>query len=214
MVLLIGVVECLGLGSRLHREAYEFEITSTQSPNKLGKRASGRVVELSPSIRYEEPRQYWLIGFKDRNLEREYLEDLVDANSVRFVVGTFLSLVLFTTFALVYHALAAGTIVADGALSSSSDNLWFYVVAMITPFVGFLVAFALCFAVRFCWGRVSKRSALCSIQSAYLVYICATTPLLVVSFLNENEFIDDDLVIRLGYVLFLLSLSLSLGAMD
>ena len=44
------------------------------------------------SIRTEDilastPSQYWLLGFKDRNLEEEYLNDLVDVSKDRLYLG-------------------------------------------------------------------------------------------------------------------------------
>ena len=48
----------------------------------------------------DEPSQYWLIGFKDRRLEREYLEDLVEVSSSCFIVGTSLALLLYVIFLL------------------------------------------------------------------------------------------------------------------
>ena len=44
------------------------------------------------SIRTEDilastPSQYWLLGFKDRNLEEEYLNDLVDVSKDRIYLG-------------------------------------------------------------------------------------------------------------------------------
>ena len=44
------------------------------------------------SIRTEDilastPSQYWLLGFKDRNLEEEYLNDLADVSKERLFLG-------------------------------------------------------------------------------------------------------------------------------
>eukprot|EP00212_Chloropicon_laureae_P002705 CAMPEP_0197486618 /NCGR_PEP_ID=MMETSP1311-20131121/1599_1 /TAXON_ID=464262 /ORGANISM="Genus nov. species nov., Strain RCC856" /LENGTH=65 /DNA_ID=CAMNT_0043029825 /DNA_START=234 /DNA_END=427 /DNA_ORIENTATION=- len=64
MVLLgAGVCWCPRLKRWLHREDYAFEAQAQSSARDAG-------VELVP------PKQYWLLGFKDRELEGEYLDEL------------------------------------------------------------------------------------------------------------------------------------------
>ena len=85
-MVLLGLGTTWGCTRWLHREDFVFELSDKKSDE-----ASESTV-LKPA---GEPAQYWLIGFKDRHLEREYLADLVDANSDRLLVCSFLCLVVF-----------------------------------------------------------------------------------------------------------------------
>merc|ERR1711972_590259 len=67
----------------LHRENYDF----------------GRKVESSESLQAlqdrKPPSQYPFVGFKDRNLEDEYLEDLVRTSKSRIILGLAVTTLLF-----------------------------------------------------------------------------------------------------------------------
>ena len=86
-MVLLGLGTTWGCTRWLHREDFVFEL----SDSKAGK---GTV---KAALAAEAP-QYWLLGFKDRALEREYLEDLVDVSSYRLSVGTFFTLLLYSVF--------------------------------------------------------------------------------------------------------------------
>ena len=81
-MVLLGLGTTWGCTRWLHREDFVFELNNKKRDSAL----------------VAEPSQYWLLGFKDRALEREYLEDLVDVSSYRLSVGTFLSFLLFSVF--------------------------------------------------------------------------------------------------------------------
>ena len=59
----------------LHKENYSFKEQMNVSSSR-----TEDVLDSSPS-------QYWLLGFKDRNLEEEYLNDLVDVSKDRLYLG-------------------------------------------------------------------------------------------------------------------------------
>ena len=86
-MVLLGLSTTWGCTRWLHREDFVFEL----SDSKAGK---GTV----KSVLAAEPSQYWLLGFKDRALEREYLEDLVKVSAYRLSVGSFLALLLYCVF--------------------------------------------------------------------------------------------------------------------
>ena len=60
-MVLLGLGTTWGCTRWLHREDFVFELNNKKRDSAL----------------VAEPSQYWLLGFKDRALEREYLEDLV-----------------------------------------------------------------------------------------------------------------------------------------
>ena len=108
-MVLLGLGTIWGCTQWLHREDY--------SVFELGDNPDGKMEEASvasPRVRAsdDEPSQYWLIGFKDRRLEREYLEDLVDVSSSCFLVGSSLALLL-------YIALPLGLRIGGVALENS-----------------------------------------------------------------------------------------------
>ena len=87
-MVLLGLGTTWGCTRWLHREDFVFELSDSKAGDK----------SMLKSVLAAEPSQYWLLGFKDRALEREYLEDLVDVSSYRLSVGTFLSFLLFSVF--------------------------------------------------------------------------------------------------------------------
>ena len=87
-MVLLGLGTTWGCTRWLHREDFVFELNNKKAGDK----------SMLKSVLAAEPSQYWLLGFKDRALEREYLEDLVDVSSYRLSVGTFLSFLLFCVF--------------------------------------------------------------------------------------------------------------------
>ena len=170
----------LGLGTTwlrtnwLHREDFVFELSDRKRDEKCVK-----LDEASASTRVKlrgepagEPSQYWLMGFKDRHLEREYLADLVDANSDRLVVGSFLCLVVFGlmdfmtyTMRMIYYEGYAG----GKSLIPTS------IVSIVIPTVFFSLALFTTIANNFRWLR-NKHVVLSSIEFAYLAYIISNIP--------------------------------------
>ena len=103
-MVLLGLGTTWGCTRWLHREDFVFELSDSKADEKGG-RGDGKLSEASASTGAKlaaetagEPSQYWLLGFKDRALEREYLEDLVDVSSYRLSVGTFFTLLLYSVF--------------------------------------------------------------------------------------------------------------------
>ena len=65
------------LGRRwLHKENYSFK-------EQMKLSSSSRTEDVLAST----PSEYWLLGFKDRNLEEEYLNDLADVSKERLFLG-------------------------------------------------------------------------------------------------------------------------------
>lgn len=71
----------------LHTEDYEFDEAEEDAHRSL----TARNVS-APSA---APKQYFFLGFKDRNLEDEYMEDLSRASKSRMLLGTFVSIFIF-----------------------------------------------------------------------------------------------------------------------
>merc|ERR1711871_767513 len=78
MVFLDALVN-FGCRKYLHKEDYDFDESSTSSKNH---------VVASPS-------QYFVLGFKDRNLEAEYWNDVTLTSKYRILLGWFVSTLLF-----------------------------------------------------------------------------------------------------------------------
>ena len=94
-----GCIQCLNGEDRVVMELSE---SLDEDGREAGKSGEGSVARLG----HKPPSQYWLIGFKDRNLEREYLEDLVKVSSSRLVIGTFSALFLYVLFYLILAILS------------------------------------------------------------------------------------------------------------
>ena len=60
----------------LHKEKYSFEEQMHLSSNKK-----------TEDVLASPPSEHWLLGFKDRDLEEEYLNDLVDVSKGRIYLG-------------------------------------------------------------------------------------------------------------------------------
>ena len=60
----------------LHKEKYSFEKQMHLSSNKK-----------TEDVLASFPSEHWLLGFKDRDLEEEYLNDLVDVSKGRLYLG-------------------------------------------------------------------------------------------------------------------------------
>ena len=60
----------------LHKEKYSFEEQMHLSSNKK-----------TEDVLASSPSEHWLLGFKDRDLEEEYLNDLVDVSKGRIYLG-------------------------------------------------------------------------------------------------------------------------------
>ena len=98
-MVLLGLGTTWGCTQWLHREDYTvFDL----SDNPDGKVEGASVASSRVRASADEPSQYWLIGFKDRRLEREYLEDLVDVSSSCFFVGSALTLLLYLILPLAF----------------------------------------------------------------------------------------------------------------
>ena len=63
----------------LHKENYSFE----EQMNLSSRRSTGNTENILAST----PSEYWFLGFKDRDLEEEYLNDLVVASKGRLYLG-------------------------------------------------------------------------------------------------------------------------------
>ena len=109
-------IQLFGLSVKTNFNYTVFDLSD--NPNERG---SGKMEEASVARASEEPSQYWLIGFKDRRLEREYLEDLVEVSSSCFIVGTSLALLLYLALPL---PLAAGPQLSETDRSGSPPSVY------------------------------------------------------------------------------------------
>ena len=167
-MVLLGLGTTWGCTQWLHREDYTvFDLSD--NPDGKDERGSGKMEEASVArASADEPSQYWLIGFKDRRLEREYLEDLVDVFSSCFIVGSSLALLLYLGLPL---ALNISTYVyyigielsfSYGSLESS--------LSIIVGGLGILAAFTVCCVHSMGRWKVRKDVILYVIEGGYLLY--------------------------------------------
>ena len=167
-MVLLGLGTTWGCTQWLHREDYTvFDLSD--NPDGKDERGSGKMEEASVArASADEPSQYWLIGFKDRRLEREYLEDLVDVFSSCFIVGSSLALLLYLGLPL---ALNISTYVyyigielsfSYGSLESS--------LSIIVGGLGILAAFTVCCVYSIGRWKVRKDVILYVIEGGYLLY--------------------------------------------
>ena len=188
-MVLLGLGTTWGCTQWLHREDYTvFDLSD--NPDGKDERGSGKMEEASVArASADEPSQYWLIGFKDRRLEREYLEDLVDVSFFRLLVGTSLALFLSLNFLVRFYISALILLFAVGAPPSQIVP---YIVACVLTAIAFIGALVVLGFLRrhsfsgslgtkgfFCslGGRKypflegRKYIALYAIEAAYLLYI-------------------------------------------
>merc|ERR1712199_127150 len=81
MVFLDALVN-FGCRKYLHKEDYDFD-------------ESTETVKSSVSYATSSPSQYFVLGFKDRNLEAEYWNDVTLTSEYRILLGWFVSTLLF-----------------------------------------------------------------------------------------------------------------------
>ena len=172
-MILLGLGTTLGCTRWLHREDYMVFERSDDSDGKMEEAsvASSRVRTSG------EPSQYWLIGFKDRWLEREYLEDLVEVSSSCFFVGSFLTLLLYLALPLAFACdeFVFATYVAN--LYKPPDLpeveltlLGWMLLPMIVGGLGFLAAFIVCCVHSMGRWKGRKDVILYVIEGGYLLY--------------------------------------------
>ena len=82
----------------LHKENYCFE----EQMHLSSRRSTGNTENILAST----PSEYWFLGFKDRDLEEEYLNDLVVASKGRLYLGYSMCALLVFTLDLVPVVLA------------------------------------------------------------------------------------------------------------
>ena len=173
-MVLLGLGTTWGCTQWLHREDYTvFDLSD--NPDGKDERGAGKIEEASVASRRvrasaDEPSQYWLIGFKDRRLEREYLEDLVDVSSSCFLVGSALALLLYLALPLALQTFAyvffSGIWNKDNALSILRDTF----LPMVVGGLGILAAFIVCCVHSMRRWKVRKDVILYVIEFGYLLY--------------------------------------------
>ena len=165
-MVLLGLGTTWGCTQWLHREDYTvFDLSD--NPDERG---SGKMEEASVGRASEEPSQYWLIGFKDRRLEREYLEDLVAVSSSCFLVGSALALLLYLALPLAFQSSAyvffSGIWNKEITLSILRDTF----LPIIVGGLGILAAFIVCCVLLMGKWKVRKDVILYVIEGGYLLY--------------------------------------------
>ena len=175
-MVLLGLGTTWGCTQWLHREDY--------SVFELGDNPDGKMEEASvasPRVRAsdDEPSQYWLIGFKDRRLEREYLEDLVDVSSSCFIVGSALALLLYLALSLAsssgFYALESHVRKTEtGSIPEVPGVLGAVLVDILLPTIvgglGIVAAFIVCCVHSMGKWKVRKDAILYVIEGGYLLY--------------------------------------------
>ena len=170
-MVLLGLGTTWGCTQWLHREDYTvFDLSD--NPDGKDERGSGKMEEASVASRRvrasDEPLQYWLIGFKDRRLEREYLEDLVDVFSSCFIVGSSLALLLYLGLPLALN-ISTSVYYIDVELSFSYGSLESSL-SIIVGGLGILAAFIVCCVHSIGRWKVRKDVILYVIEGGYLLY--------------------------------------------
>ena len=182
-MVLLGLGTTWGCTQWLHREDYTvFDLSD--NPDGKDERGSGKMEEASVArASADEPSQYWLIGFKDRRLEREYLEDLVDVSSSCFLGGSALALLLYLILPLVFaiYQFVIATWKEDTPVPVGRV-MGHFLLPMIVGGLGILAAFIVCCVHSIGRWKVRKDVILYVIEFGYLlytgvlIYIEATNP--------------------------------------
>ena len=169
-MVLLGLGTTWGCTQWLHREDYTvFERSDTPD----GKMEEASVA--SSRVRASgKPSQYWLIGFKDRRLEREYLEDLVEVSSSCFIVGTSLALLLYVIFPLTLsifnYNLDSEFMMELFGTVPVLDVMEQMLLAMIVGGLGIVAAFVVCCVHSMGKWKIRKDVILYVIEGGYLLY--------------------------------------------
>ena len=169
-MVLLGLGTTWGCTQWLHREDYTvFERSDTPD----GKMEEASVA--SSRVRASgKPSQYWLIGFKDRRLEREYLEDLVEVSSSCFIVGTSLALLLYVIFSLTFGILSylecSRYFMVETGSVPVGECLRELLLPMIVGGLGIVAAFVVCCVHSMGKWKVRKDVILYVIEGGYLLY--------------------------------------------
>jgi len=86
-MVLLGLGVCQGFRKYLQKEHYDFD----EEVDKLGKATREMEREETDddkvAVGYSTPSVYWALGFKDRTLEDEYLEDFVRISKRQIILG-------------------------------------------------------------------------------------------------------------------------------
>ena len=173
-MVLLGLGTTWGCTQWLHREDYTvFDLSD--NPDGKDERGSGKMEEASVArASADEPSQYWLIGFKDRRLEREYLEDLLEVFSSCFFVGSSLTLLLYLALPLAFSIGEfvflrpiwkeySSTVPVDRVLDDT-------VPASVVGGLGIVAAFVVCCVHSTGKWKVRKDVILYVIEGGYLLY--------------------------------------------
>ena len=169
-MVLLGLGTTWGCTQWLHREDYTvFERSDTPE----GKMEEASVA--SSRVRASgKPSQYWLIGFKDRRLEREYLEDLVEVSSSCFIVGTSLALLLYVIFLLPMgifdYVYSSRQEEVKSGLVSVGEVMRNLLLQVIVGGLGIVAAFVVCCVHSMGKWKVRKDVILYVIEGGYLLY--------------------------------------------
>ena len=181
-MVLLGLGTTWGCTRWLHREDFVFELSDTPE----GKMEEASVA--SSRVRASgKPSQYWLIGFKDRRLEREYLEDLVEVSSSCFIVGTSLALLLYVIFLLpmgiLDYVYSSRQEEVKSGLVSVGEVLRNLLLQVIVGGLGIVAAFVVCCVHSMGKWKVRKDVILYVIEGSYLLY---TGSLICIGMMNDE----------------------------
>ena len=129
--MLCALVERWRYGNRslLHREDFVFETQVGRSSRSKG---------------FEDPSQFPLLGFKDRNLESRYLDDLVKVSKTRIGLGYGISLLLVTIMPFTYTMGSVVPLHVLGALPRYGDrDIWLPTLALAVFVIGLAASIGL-----------------------------------------------------------------------
>ena len=129
--MLCALVERWRYGNRslLHREDFVFETQVGRSSRSKG---------------FEDPSQFPFLGFKDRNLESRYLDDLVKVSKTRIGLGYGISLLLVTIMPFTYTMGSVVPLHVLGALPRYGDrDIWLPTLALAVFVIGLAASIGL-----------------------------------------------------------------------
>ncbi|UPQ96967.1 guanylate cyclase [Chloropicon primus] len=142
----------------LHREDYDFEEREDRGP----------------------PSEYWFLGFKDRNVEDEYIEDVILNSKSRFMLGLATSGLIYTVGTFIpdwmfypFNAAQFGEPEVQEFLApiTGPDPLLSYYMVSCIGFFSFILCAVACFLIYRMKMFESKRVILYLIGSAYVVFL-------------------------------------------
>ncbi|WZN67084.1 guanylate cyclase [Chloropicon roscoffensis] len=173
MVFLDALVN-FGCRKYLHKEDYDFDQSSTTSKNDV----------------VSSPSQYFVLGFKDRNLEAEYWNDVTLTSKYRILLGWFVSTLLFVVGPVIGQLMYTPMLDDICKQQGQSCTLTFAAMAVTyATFVLFILGFIACVAV-YKLERIRNKAIVLYITGfVYFAFI------IMMGFYCSQDIVDNDWLI-------------------